>query len=290
MDDGELRWISVNARALREGDVVTGVVTTFIDVTEQRKMVAALAESERRFRLLAENAGDLITSIDARGIRTYVSPSCRILLGYEPDELIGRTAVDIVHPEDREHIVRYLQSVLDDGPASSEGRFLHKDGHWIWMETRGRAVLDEHGGVVELQTAAREVTERREADESLRASEAAAVAARDALTAVLDATTQYAIIGTDADGLITVFNGGAERMLGYAATDVIGRRHCELFHDPAQLSARAAGGGASPSSPCSDTGRARVTPIRATGRSCAATASSCRSRSRSRPSVPPTAR
>ena len=239
-DDGELRWISVNARALREGDVITGVVTTFIDVTEQRKMVAALAESERRFRLLAENAGDLITSIDPRGIRTYVSPSCRILLGYEPDELIGRTAVDIVHPDDREHIVRYLQSVHDEGPASSEGRFLHKDGHWVWMETRGRAVLDQHGGVVELQTSARDVSERREAEETLRASEAAAVAARDALTAVLDATTQYAIIGTDADGLITVFNGGAERMLGYAAGDVIGRHHPELFHDPVQLSARAA--------------------------------------------------
>jgi diguanylate cyclase (GGDEF)-like protein/PAS domain S-box-containing protein len=106
--------------------------------------------------------------------------------------------------------------------------------------SRGRAVLDEHGGVVELQTAARDVTDRRRADETLRASEAAAVAARDALTTVLDATTQYAIIGTDADGLITVFNGGAERMLGYAATDLIGRHHPELFHDPEELSARAA--------------------------------------------------
>ena len=235
MDDGELRWISVNARALREGDVITGVVTTFVDVTEQRKMVAALAESERRFRLLAENAGDLITSIDPRGVRTYVSPSCRALLGYEPGELIGKTAVDIVHPDDREHIVGYFQSVLEDGPASSEGRFLHKDGHWVWMETRGRAVLDEHGEVVELQTAARDVTERRQADETLRASEAAAVAARDALATVLDATTQYAIIGTDADGLITVFNGGAERMLGYAAADVVGRHSPALFHDPEEL-------------------------------------------------------
>ena len=152
MDDGELRWISVNARALREGGVVTGVVTTFVDVTEQRTIVAALAESERRFRLLAENAGDLITSIDPHGIRTYVSPSCRSLLGYEPDELIGRAAVDIVHPDDREHIVRYLQSLLEHGPASAEGRCLHKDGHVVWMETRGRAVLDEHGEVVELQT------------------------------------------------------------------------------------------------------------------------------------------
>ena len=235
MDDGEVRWISVSARALREGALITGVVTTFVDVTDQRAMVAALAESERRFRLLAENARDLITSIDPQGMRTYVSPSCRSLLGYEPSELIGMAALDIVHPDDRDHIARYLQSLLDHGRASDEARFQHKDGHWVWMETRGRAVRDEQGRLLELQTAARDVTERRQADETLRASETAAVAARDALRAVLDATTQYAIIGTDADGLITVFNGGAESMLGYSAVDLVGRHHPELFHDPEEL-------------------------------------------------------
>ena len=66
------------------------------------------------------------------------------------------------------------------------------------------------------------------------------MAARDALATVLDATTQYAIIGTDADGLITVFNGGAERMLGYRAADVVGRHHPELFHDPEELERLAA--------------------------------------------------
>jgi diguanylate cyclase (GGDEF)-like protein/PAS domain S-box-containing protein len=235
MDDGELRWISVNAQALRDGGRITGVVSTFVDVTEQRNTVAALARSERRFRLLAENAGDLITSIDPQGVRTYVSPSCRALLGYEPEELIGQLAVNLVHPEDQERTLLYFQSVLEHGTASNEARFLHKEGHSIWFETRGRAVQDEHGKVIEFQTVARDVTGRRQAEESLRASEAAAVTARDELAAVLDATTQYAIIGTDADGLITVFNGGAERMLGYRAADLVGLHHPELFHDAEEL-------------------------------------------------------
>jgi diguanylate cyclase (GGDEF)-like protein/PAS domain S-box-containing protein len=235
MDHGELRWLSVNARALRDGERITGVVSTFVDVTEQQNMVVALAESERRFRLLAENVGDLITNINPHGVRTYVSPSCRALLGYEPEELIGQIAVNIVHPDDQERIRRYFQSVLEHGRAGDEARFLHKQGHWIWFETRGRAVQDEHGNVIELQAVARDVTERRRAEESLRASEAAAVAARDALSAVLDATTQYAIIGTDPDGLITVFNGGAERMLGYRAADVVGLHRPDLFHDPEEL-------------------------------------------------------
>ena len=129
--------------------------------------------------------------------------------------------------------------MAENGPGAAEGRFLHKDGRAIWFETRGNAVRDAHGNVRELQVVARDVTERRKAEETLRASESAAVAARDALRAVLDATTQYAIIGTDADGLITVFNGGAERMLGYRAEDVVGRRHPDLFHDREELERRA---------------------------------------------------
>jgi diguanylate cyclase (GGDEF)-like protein/PAS domain S-box-containing protein len=235
MDDGELRWLSVNARALRAGETITGVMSTFVDVTAHQNMVVALAESERRFRLLAENASDLITSIDPHGIRTYVSPSCRSLLGYEPDELIGRPAIEIVYPGDRAHIGNYLQSLFEQGDGTSEARFMHKLGGWVWFETRGRALYDDDGAIVELQVVARDVTERRSAEQTLRASEAAAVAARDALETVLDATTQYAIIGTDADGLITVFNGGAERMLGYRAEDVVGIHQPGLFHDPEEL-------------------------------------------------------
>ena len=235
LDHGELRWLSVNARALRDGQAITGVVTTFADVTEQQSIIVGLADSERRFRLLAENSSDLITSIDPGGVRTYVSPSCRTLLGFDPEELIGRLSVDILHPDDRDRIARHLQSVLEHGPASEEARFRHKAGGWVWLETRGRAVRDERGSVIEVLAVARDVTERRQAEETLRASEAAAVAARDALETVLDATTQYAIIGTDADGLITVFNGGAERMLGFRAEDLIGRERPTLFHDPDEL-------------------------------------------------------
>ena len=240
MDDGELRWLSVNARALRTGEAITGVISTFVDVTAHQNMVVALAESERRFRLLAENAGDLITSIDPHGICTYISPSCRSLLGHEPDELIGRPAIEIVHSGDRAHIGDFLQSLHELGDGTCEARFMHKLGGWVWFETRGRALYDEDGAILELQVVARDVTERRSAEQTLRASEAAAVAARVALETVLDATTQYAIIGTDADGLITVFNGGAERMLGYRAEDVVGIHRPELFHDPEELALLAA--------------------------------------------------
>ena len=130
-------------------------------------------------------------------------------------------------------------------------------------------VYDDEGAIVELQVVARDVTERRSAEQTLRASEAAAVAARDALETVLDATTQYAIIGTDADGLITVFNGGAERMLGYRAEDVVGDPPARAVPRPGGARAASPASSACRSTACSATARAARTPTRATGRSCA---------------------
>ena len=222
MPDGELRFISVNARALREGDRITGIVSTFVDVTEQQRIVAALAESEKRFRLLAENASDLITSIDPQGVRTYVSPSCRALLGYEPEELIGVVASDIIHPEDRPHIAAYLQSVRDHGPASAEARFRHKGGRWIWMESRGRAVLDAAGNVVELQTVARDITAERQAAGELREAEERFRNAFD------QAPIGKALVSTE--GHFTRVNSALCRITGYSERDLLATTFQALTH------------------------------------------------------------
>jgi PAS domain S-box-containing protein len=88
-------------------------------------------------------------------------------------------------------------------------------------------------------TIQRLVASTRERAQRLRASEAAVRASRDVLASVLRASTEHAIIGTDPGGAITVFNDGAERMLGYRATEMIGVETPEIFHDPAELARRA---------------------------------------------------
>ena len=222
LPDGELRWISVNARALREGGVITGVVSTFVDVTEQQQLVAALAESERRFRLLAENASDLITSIDPSGIRTYISPSCRSLLGFEPEELIGEVALDIVHPDDRARIGAYRQSVLEHGPAKDEARFRHKHGGWVWMETRVRAVRDADGAVIELQTVARDITAERQAASELRDAEERFRNAFD------QAPIGKALVSPD--GRFMRVNAALSRITGYSEEELLATTFQALTH------------------------------------------------------------
>jgi diguanylate cyclase (GGDEF)-like protein/PAS domain S-box-containing protein len=222
MPGGALRSVAVNARALRDGDRITGIVSTFVDVTEQQQVVAALAESEKRFRLLAENASDLITSIDPDGVRTYISPSCRALLGYEPEELIGQVAIEIVHPDDRARIGEYLGSLLEHGPARDEARFRHKSGRWVWMETRGRAVLDARGDVVELQTVARDITADRHAARELREAEERFRNAFD------QAPIGKALVSTE--GRFMRVNAALCRITGYSEQDLLGTTFQTLTH------------------------------------------------------------
>ncbi|MGH2887457.1 MAG: PAS domain-containing protein, partial [Solirubrobacteraceae bacterium] len=95
-------------------------------------------------------------------------------------------------------------------------------------------------------TIQRLVAETRERAERLRRSEAATRAGRDVLASVLRASTEYSIIGTGPDGVITVFNKGAERMLGYRASEMIGVHTPESLHDPGEVDARAAELGMAP--------------------------------------------
>ncbi|MFT4301505.1 MAG: diguanylate cyclase [Desulfovibrio sp.] len=103
------------------------------------EQVHAAEEAARRaalFRLLAETSTDTIIHGDLDGVRRYVSPSVRDLLGYEPEELLGKRAVDITHPDDLPQFGELMRQVhegaLDVGVRELRQR--HKDGSWVWME------------------------------------------------------------------------------------------------------------------------------------------------------------
>ena len=111
----------------------------------------AADEAARRaalFRLLAETSTDTIIHGDLDGVRRYVSPSVRDLLGYEPEELLGKKAVDITHPDDRPQFSKLMREVhegaLDVGVRELRQR--HKDGSWVWMEASLRLTHDPATG------------------------------------------------------------------------------------------------------------------------------------------------
>lgn len=145
-----------------------GSVATYKDVTEQRRIEEALRESERRYRLLAENASDLITRQTPDGTVLYVSPAVLTLLGFEADMMIGRRLIDYVHSNDRARFERHQKALLTHGADRVTVRLRHAGGDYVWLETSARVVRDRSSGrIIELQSASRDVTERVEAERAL---------------------------------------------------------------------------------------------------------------------------
>ncbi len=136
---------------------------------ERARMQRALLESEAQFRLLAENASDMISRLGTDGQVLYVSPACETILGYTPEELTGTISFDIVHEEDRPFVKNLLKGKPLDATYTIAYRARHKDGNYVWLESSARAVLDRKtGDILEVQTASRNITERKKAEKALQ--------------------------------------------------------------------------------------------------------------------------
>ncbi len=135
------------------------------DITERNRVQEALARSEKHFRALLEHASDLVAVVDANGLITYISPSVRQLGGYETDELMGRSYLELTHPEDAPGAAnRYAELIRSPGALrKTHFRFRRKDGSWILLESVARNALADPliAGVV---INARDVTERERAE------------------------------------------------------------------------------------------------------------------------------
>lgn len=141
---------------------------TVNDLTEVMRTQRALGESEARYRLLANSVHDVILQITATGAIAFATPSVRTLLGFDPDALIGRPALDYVFGEDRERVRAVLAEVPAGGRAAQvEFRMRRKAGDALWMEAsiKRLAVPEEHTDMVAVL---RDTTKRRKAEDTLR--------------------------------------------------------------------------------------------------------------------------
>jgi PAS domain S-box-containing protein len=132
-------------------------------------MQEALLESEAHFRLLAENASDMIARLTITGQMFYVSPACKTILGYLPEDMFGFKIFDLIHEEDSPAVKGLFQQNPGDAPYTITYRAKHKHGHYVWLETSARAIIDhDTNSVIEIQSTSRDITERKKAEEALQ--------------------------------------------------------------------------------------------------------------------------
>ena len=168
--DGETIWVGQNIRIEYNGDWVTRVFAIARDITQLKEIQDQLEESERLYRLLSENARDLVALHDADGKVRFLSPSFEDLLGYNPQDFVGHKFQELFHPDDLEALRREYRAKPNQGRQNHNTtyRIRHADGHYIWFESITRPILNKEGKIDYLQTASRDVTARVEAEIELR--------------------------------------------------------------------------------------------------------------------------
>ena len=170
--DGEERLVETHAKTERGPDGrVKAMIGVFQDVTEAEQAVMRITESERRYRLLASRATDIIVTYGVDGLVTYVSPSLEAATGYPPEALIGRPATSFIHPDDVPALTESFRKFVKAPPEYSQRgvtyRGLPRDGEVRWFEARTSIVRDDNGRVVEFQDVVRDVTDTKRLEEAL---------------------------------------------------------------------------------------------------------------------------
>jgi diguanylate cyclase (GGDEF)-like protein/PAS domain S-box-containing protein len=176
----------------------------------------AIRQSEERYRAVVENARDMIFRTDANGYFTFVNPEVIRITGYEEEELIGKQYTIMFRPDMRDKALKFFgrQFVKGIQNTYSEYPILTKDGQELWVGQNTQLIVED-GNVTGFQVVARDITERKLAEEVLQESEFRTRAITD--------SAQDAILMMDPEGRISYWNPAAERILGYTRAEAVGQ-------------------------------------------------------------------
>ena len=186
-----------------------------------------LFQREQLFRLINENAADMIAVVDMEGRRIYNSMAYQKVLGYSPEELKNSSGLEQIHPDDREHVKRAAEEARETGIGRTlEYRILHKDGTWRVLESTSSVVKDAEGQPEKLIIVNRDISDRRRASEALRLSEAS-------FRSVIE-NAPYGIYRANAAGQFLRVNPALQKMLGYETQEELFRANLgtDIYRDP----------------------------------------------------------
>ncbi|HEY9009581.1 MAG TPA: PAS domain S-box protein, partial [Devosia sp.] len=202
---------------------ITGASGSARSLTEARRAERALQQQLEERRQLFDTSQDLIMIMNSRGHVVQISPSSATILGYAPDEMIGRSGADFIHPAHLERSREEMRELRRGGhPKLADTRCFHKDGREVWLSWLG----NWSDQAKRFFFVGRDMTEARLAAETLRYSEHLA---RNIVETALDAFTQ-----TDQTGTILIWNSQAEKLFGWRREEAIGKNALDLFIAPSE--------------------------------------------------------
>ncbi|WP_320277572.1 PAS domain S-box protein [Mesorhizobium captivum] len=233
--DGTPVWAQLAGSVIREEE--TGrplyLVSQIEDIDARKQAEARIAEAETRWNFALTSAGQGVWSLDMRKGGTTYSETWVRMLGYDDGELDGDPDrwLTMIHPDDRERVAEADRAHLADETAffEAEFRMRHKDGHWVWILDRGKAIeRDGEGRLIRAIGSLTDITERKEAEERLKVSAAMLADEKERLRVTLQSIGD-AVICTDAANRITFMNPVAEKLTGVAAGEALGKALSHVY-------------------------------------------------------------
>ena len=222
--DGELRHVTCKAVCeLTPAGATSAVIGVFQDITDQVVEVARARRGEARYRLLADNMGDVVTRIGLDGSSSYISPAIEGLLGYAPQDMRGKLAQDFVSPEDHCLILdafAELGAGLDR--KTVQHRATHKDGRAIWVETQFKMMRGEDQRPTAIIAVIRDASARHAAQAALAESELRHRLIAESATDIISRT--------GIDGRVRYFSPSVTAVTGYPVAEVTGVSMIPLLH------------------------------------------------------------
>ena len=225
--DGEWVWFESTLTPIVGEAGTSGFVSTLRDISERRAAEQAVIDSEARYRLLADNASDIIIHYDQAFQTLYISPSV-VQLGYDPQSLLGKTLLELLHPDDRPRAATRRQAVMaGELVRATTGRVLRADGEWVWFESTLAAVIEKEGAISGFVSVLRDVNERRTVEQ-----------------AVIDSEARYRLLADNASDVILHYDlefhplyiSPSISQLGYDPHSLQEQRHClDLVHPEDQV-------------------------------------------------------
>jgi PAS domain S-box-containing protein len=234
--DGSARDLEYRLRT-RDGDIVTiqlsaellelsgepCMLATLVDLTQRKQAEEALAESRKKYRGLVEKINDWVWEIDADWVYTYSSPRALELLGYAPEEIVGRTPFDFMPPDEAQRVRNAFQPIcLARKPLELlENTLMRKDGSLVAVESSAMPVFTEDGSFLGYTGIDRDVTSRKQAEEALRESE-----------------EKFRLLAETSPAAIIIYQGGrfvyanpaAESITGYGPDEFLKMSLLDLIH------------------------------------------------------------
>ncbi len=229
--DGTVIWCEINAVVIQwKGKPAT--LNFLNNITDRKRVDEELKESENKYRLLADHVDDVIFVLDMNLNYTYVSPSVKILLGYEPEELLKLQASETMTPSSWDLTTKNLSKIIETEKSEQveitkfqmlQLEMRKKDGSTVWTEVKASFIRDKNNQPVGIIGVSRDITERKQTEQTLRESE-------ERYRALFDRSLDLVYI-MDFEGQFTDANSAALSRLGYKREEIGSLNFASLLSD-----------------------------------------------------------